>query len=439
MLDIKDFFDKEYIQFSTYDNVRKISSYLDGLKNSGRKIVFTLQEQNCESFTKVANLGPRVQDFSQYLHGSLEGSIVNMTQNYVGSGNNIPFLDGDGNFGSRFIPQSAASRYIFAKTSKQLDSIFKKEDRVLLEQQDFEGQKIEPKFYMPTIPTVLANGSEGMSIGFAQKILPRKPSELRKWVIQKASGKRLTADLTPYWNDQDFTVEQGENPLQWIIKGKVEITTNTKSTITALPVGYTLKQYQKVLDELVERKYIRDYEDLSDEDVYRFEISHVRDFWTQNEETILTKLKLVKKVTENLTCVDEQNKIVQFDSVSQLLTKWWEKRLHYNMLRKNFLLTQLDKELEEADAKRIFIKAVIEEKIELRNKKEEDVVKQGEKHNKALVGRMQKLIQLPMRALTAEEVDKLSKRINKIEQDKVELEHTTHEQISINDCEKLEV
>ena len=112
---LEDFFGEEYIDFSVYDNVRKLSSYIDGQKNASRKIVHTVLQQNIDKFTKVSNLGPKVQDYAQYLHGSLEGTIVNMTANYVGSGNNVPLLEGDGNFGSSFINDAAATRYIFAR------------------------------------------------------------------------------------------------------------------------------------------------------------------------------------------------------------------------------------------------------------------------------------------------------------------------------------
>ena len=54
---------------------------------------------------------------------ALEGTIVNMTANYVGSGNNVPLLEGDGNFGSSFINDAAATRYIFARMNPILKQL----------------------------------------------------------------------------------------------------------------------------------------------------------------------------------------------------------------------------------------------------------------------------------------------------------------------------
>ena len=271
-LPLEDFFKNEYIDFSVYDNVRKLANYIDGQKNASRKIVHTVLQQNIDKFVKVSNLGPKVQDYAQYLHGSLEGTIVNMTANYVGSGNNVPLLEGDGNFGSAFINDAAATRYIFARMNPILKQLYVKDDFVNLPHQNFEGAKIEPRYYVPVLPMLAINGSEGVSIGFAQKILPRDPKQIAKWVQQRAEGKRTTANLTPHWEGMNCTVNKGESSVQWEITGSFVRNTKHRITINSLPVGYTLKQYQAVLEKLVDDKVIKDYNDLSDNDVFEFEI-----------------------------------------------------------------------------------------------------------------------------------------------------------------------
>ena len=434
---ISQFFENEYVDFSAYDNVRKIGSYLDGLKNASRKIIFTLTEQNIEGFVKVANLGPKVQDFSQYLHGSLEGTIVNMTADYVGSGNNVSLLVGDGNFGSRFIPQAAATRYIFAKTSPLTKKIFLREDNQLLEKQFFEGDRIEPKYFMPALPMILVNGSEGVSIGFAQKILPRDPKQIQLWVQQKAKGEKITADLTPHWVGQDFVVESGEEEAQWVIKGKVEKVSANRVRVTSLPVGMTLKNYHDVLDKLVDNKVIRDYEDRSDEDVFDFEIVADKTFAALPEEKLLDKLKLVKRVSENFTCVDGDNKIIQFSNANELLERWYEARIEMNGIRKEAILSRLASAKEEANAKAIFIQGVVDGDIELRNRKESEIISDGEHYNDNLKGRMEKLISLPMRSLTSEEIRKQKNKIKEIETEIKTFKKLTLENISIEDAEAI--
>ena len=439
-IELKQFFEEDYVSFSVYDNIRKIASFVDGQKNAARKILHTTIQQNISKFTKVANLGPKVQDSTQYLHGSLEGTIVNMTADYVGSGNNFPILQGDGNFGSRFINSAAATRYIFARANPELKTVFRKEDSVNLIEQNFEGDKIEPRFYVPTIPMILVNGSEGLSIGFAQKILPRDPKEIVKWVQQKASGKRITANLTPHWVGQDFDVEQGESETQWVVKGRINRENTTRIVIESLPVGYNLKSYQAVLDKLLDDKVIRNYSDLSDNDVFKFEVSVTREFTSKYSDVqILEKFKLIKKLSENFTCVDENNKIVVFDSVKELLDSWYRIRTEFNEKRKAYLLKTYNEDKESAEAKKIFIEAVINNDIELRNVSESKVIQQGEKHHEALKGRMEKFISLPMRSLTKEEVSKLKNRVQELKVKIKDCEAMTAEQFSLDDLSEIQL
>ena len=436
---LEDFFGEEYIDFSVYDNVRKLSSYIDGQKNASRKIVHTVLQQNIDKFTKVSNLGPKVQDYAQYLHGSLEGTIVNMTANYVGSGNNIPLLEGDGNFGSAFINDAAATRYIFARMNPILKQLYIKDDFINLEHQNFEGAKIEPRYYVPTLPMLAINGSDGVSIGYAQKILPRDPAQIIKWVKQRAAGERNTARLTPYWEGMSCTVKKGETDGQWEIHGAFTRRTKHRITIDALPVGYTLKQYQAVLEKLVEDKVIKDYDDLSDNDVFAFEIQVDRSFGERSDEWIMTKLKLIKKITENYTCIDENNKIVIFNSIKELLEAWYIKRIEYNNKRKQHLLASMQEEMDYTNARAKFIQGVVEEAIELRNTKEDDIIKQAVAYDSVLDGRVSKFLGLPMRSLTKEEIAKLRAKAKELKSEITEYSKKTFEFILLEDVDNIKL
>lgn len=436
-LPLEDFFKNEYIDFSVYDNVRKLANYIDGQKNASRKIVHTVLQQNIDKFVKVSNLGPKVQDYAQYLHGSLEGTIVNMTADYVGSGNNVPLLEGDGNFGSAFINDAAATRYIFARMNPILKTLYVKDDFVNLEHQNFEGAKIEPRYYVPVLPMLAINGSEGVSIGFAQKILPRDPKEILKWVKQRATNEPITADLTPHWLGMKCTVEKGESPVQWEITGSFTRKTKHRITIDALPVGYTLKQYQDVLEKLVEDKVIKDYDDLSDNDEFEFEIQVDRAFGERTDEWILNKLKLIKKVSENFTCIDENNKIVIFSSLTELLEAWYVKRIEYNDLRKQHVLASMQEEMDYTNARAKFIQGVVDAAIELRNTKESDITVQAEAYDEILVGKVSKFLSLPMRSLTKEEIAKLQAKAKELKAEIAAYSKHTFEDILISDLDTV--
>ena len=85
-------------------------------------------------------------------------------------------MEEDGQFGSLRSPEAGAPRYIGTKLSKNFKLLYK--DFELIENKEEEGEIIEPKFFLPIIPTVLLNGSSGIAVGFASNILNRNPNDL---------------------------------------------------------------------------------------------------------------------------------------------------------------------------------------------------------------------------------------------------------------------
>lgn len=160
-----DFIDKELVQFAKYDVYRMIPSVIDGCKPGQRKVFFGAFKAKLHKDMKVAQFAAYVSEKASYHHGevSLENTIVGMAQDYVGS-NNWNMLMPQGQFGTRLMggKDSAATRYIYTRLNMPAArAIFHPDDEAILEEQDDEGQKIEPVFYIPVIPMALVNGVEG--------------------------------------------------------------------------------------------------------------------------------------------------------------------------------------------------------------------------------------------------------------------------------------
>eukprot|EP00959_Pyramimonas_sp_CCMP1952_P213887 4475343-Pyramimonas_sp.AAC.1 len=114
---VHDFVHQELVEFSRYDNVRSIPHLMDGLKPSQRKVIYATRQRGGNKEIKVSQLSGYVSTETLYHHGeqSLMGTIVNLAQTFVGSGNNIGLLAPKGQFGTRLMggKDAASPRYIF--------------------------------------------------------------------------------------------------------------------------------------------------------------------------------------------------------------------------------------------------------------------------------------------------------------------------------------
>ena len=410
---ITTFFNNEYVNQASYDNLRKIASLVDGQKNASRKILYTVLEKNIKEKIKVSQLGSKVAEFAEYLHGNLDGVIVNLAQDFIGA-NNIALLQKKGNFGTRFSQEASASRYIYTYGTDKFFELFRKEDIPVLKHQFFEGQEIEPMFYVPTLPILLVNGSEGVSSGFAQKILPRNPENIKTYIKAILHGKTPKVDLKPYYTGFNGTITQGENSVQWLISGTVVRKGINKVEITEVPIGYDLKSYLNVLDDLEDSGVIQSYKDKSENDKFWFEVQvpskSLKDW---DDETLLNKLKLVKKVTENYTVTDENNKIAVFNSAKEILDKYIEVKKIYMGLRKTSVINKITEEIKIDYSRYIFIKMITEDKLKI-NKRKKDVIVLDLKKIQHIIekdGSFDYLLQMPMVSVTEERMQKLEKDI----------------------------
>ncbi len=107
-----DFINKELILFSQADTIRSIPNVYDGFKPSQRKVLFGCFLKNLKNEMKVAQLCGYIGEKSAYHHGeaSLQGTIVNMAQDFIGS-NNINLLTPSGQFGTRRMGGKDSARY----------------------------------------------------------------------------------------------------------------------------------------------------------------------------------------------------------------------------------------------------------------------------------------------------------------------------------------
>lgn len=420
---ISEFFNKDYVDQASYDNLRKIASLVDGQKNAARKVLYTVLEKNIKEKIKVSQLGSKVAEFAEYLHGNMDGVIVNLAQDFPGT-NNIPLLQKKGNFGTRFAQEASASRYIYTYGTDKFFELFKKEDSPILKHQYFEGKEIEPMFYVPSLPIILINGSEGVSSGFAQKILSRNPDLIKQYIKHIISGSKYSEDtFVPYYEGFKGTIVQGETSNQWLIAGTVKRLGINKVEITEVPIGYDLKGYINVLDKLEDDKVIQGYRDFSEEDNFKFEVSIAsKDLKSWTDEQLMNKLKLIKKVSENYTVIDENNKIQVYESAKEIIDHYIKIKLQYMQLRKQYLIKKLEEEIDYDYSKYLFIEMIVQDELIINKRKKDDIVSDLDTVEKILKKNdsYDYLLNMSIQSLTEE-------RLNKLRDDMQEKKHVLAE------------
>jgi DNA topoisomerase-2 len=196
-----DFINREYVLFSNYDNKRSIPHMMDGLKPSQRKVLFGCIKRKLRGEIKVAQLVGYVGEHSAYHHGeaSLQGTIVNMAQNFCGS-NNVNLLTPSGQFGTRRMggKDAASPRYIFTKLEAIARAIFHPDDDELLNYLKDDGATIEPEYYVPVIPMVLVNGADGIGTGWSTSVNNYDPREIIANLRRKIAGEEIVEMLPSY-------------------------------------------------------------------------------------------------------------------------------------------------------------------------------------------------------------------------------------------------
>lgn len=441
---IENFLNQRLSNYASYDNLRKIGSYIDGLKNASRKVLYTIHEKNIKETEKVSRLASKCSEFSDYLHGDgLWRVIVTLGQDFAGT-NNIPLIQKFGAFGCRSNNEPGAPRYIHASGSKMFFNLFDYKDDDILIKQTFEGTKIEPRFYVPTIPIILVNGSEGVSSGFAQKILARNPKNIIKYIqnfLNKKATKKDGKLLNPFYNGFNGEIIRDPNfpddPKKWLVNGKVEKVKNNVFRIKEVPFTYDLSSYLKVLDTLEESKTILSYSDMSDGDnSLEFEVKVPKDF---KHDDVLKVLKLQKPITENYTCIDENNKIRVFEDSEEIIKSFIEIKLNFIQKRKEFLENSLQKDLDILNSKILFVTMVIDKKLKINNIPKEQVIEALSKVKKIVKVQdsYDYLLKMPIYTLTKEKVDDLKAQASAKETELTELKGSTKEQLWLKDLEGL--
>ncbi|XP_051681623.2 DNA topoisomerase 2-alpha isoform X2 [Oryctolagus cuniculus] len=383
-LTYNDFINKELILFSNSDNERSIPSMVDGLKPGQRKVLFTCFKRNDKREVKVAQLAGSVAEMSSYHHGemSLMMTIINLAQNFVGS-NNLNLLQPIGQFGTRLHggKDSASPRYIFTMLSPLARLLFPPKDDHTLRFLYDDNQRVEPEWYIPIIPMVLINGAEGIGTGWSCKIPNFDVREIVNNIRRLMDGEEPLPMLPSYKNFKGTIEELAPN--QYVINGEVAILNSTTIEISELPVRTWTQTYkEQVLEPMLNGTektppLITDYREYHTDTTVKFVVKMTEEKLAEAERVGLHK---VFKLQTSLTCnsmvlFDHVGCLKKYDTVLDILKDFFELRLKYYGLRKEWLLGMLGAESAKLNNQARFILEKIDGKIIIENKPKKELIK----------------------------------------------------------------
>jgi DNA topoisomerase-2 len=456
----EEFIDNEMIHFSTYDCARSIPNMVDGLKTSLRKILFSAFKRNLKNEIKVAQFSGYVSEHSAYHHGeaSLNGAIVNMAQNFVGS-NNINLLEPNGQFGTRLHggDDSASERYIFTLLNSLTRYIFPEADDAVLSYLNDDGTMVEPEYYVPIIPFALINGISGIGTGFSSSISPYNPKEVIQYLKNRLTNTDSNIEFIPYYEGFTGSIKKiADN--KYLIKGIYEKIGEDKIRIRELPVGTWTMPYTSFLESLMDGSTdkagkkippsIKDFTSLCTEVTVDITVIFPKGRLQELEATSDTNgcngvEKLLKlfttESTTNMHMFTSEIKLHKYANVEEIIDSFYSVRMDTYAKRKAYLVKDMEKKLVRLSNRARYIQETLKGTIDLRRKTAEQVTT-------LLTGMdfvkidddFKYLIKMPMDSVTQENVDAIMKEKETTETELNILKATPLEKMWLQELDMLE-
>ena len=113
-----------------------------------------------------------------------------------------------------------------------------------------EGMSIEPDFYAPVIPMVLANGAEGIGTGWSTLIPQFSPLDLVENLKSKLGNDRPFKRMLPWYRGFSGSVSFNADSKTYNFAGTYSVRLPDRLEITELPIKKWTRDYKVFLESL---------------------------------------------------------------------------------------------------------------------------------------------------------------------------------------------
>lgn len=175
-----------FLDYASYVILERAVPHIDdGLKPVQRRILHTMKKHCAEGVrTKVQSIVGDVMKYHPHGDASIKDALVQLGQKSL-------LIDTQGNWGNILTgDDAAAGRYIEARLSKfALDVVYNNKTTDWM--RSYDGRNEEPVTLPVKFPLLLAQGTEGIAVGLASKILPHNFNELISASIAHLKGEEF--------------------------------------------------------------------------------------------------------------------------------------------------------------------------------------------------------------------------------------------------------
>jgi len=175
---------------------RALPDVRDGLKPSQRRILVAMHDLNLRPTAKHRKCAKIAGDTSGNYHPHGEG-VIYPTLVRMGQEWNLrhTLIDPQGNFGSIDGDPPAAMRYTEARLAGTAEEMLVDLDKETVDfAENYDGTRKEPIVLPSKFPNLLVNGSEGIAVGMATRLLPHNLAEVCDAIIATMDNPDVTAD-----------------------------------------------------------------------------------------------------------------------------------------------------------------------------------------------------------------------------------------------------
>lgn len=224
-----------FLDYSSYVILqRAVPNIVDGLKPVQRRVLHAMYEHDTGAYSKVAGIVGEAMHFHPHGDASILGALVQLGQKGYA-------IDCQGNWGNILTGDpNAAGRYIEARLSKfAKDVIF--DPKITEWMTSYDGRNQEPVELPVRFPLLLAQGTEGIAVGMASKILPHNFNELIDASIAYLQGKAF--ELLPDFPTGGYAdcskYMKGQRGGSVKVRAKIEKIDKNTLAIKEIPYGKT--------------------------------------------------------------------------------------------------------------------------------------------------------------------------------------------------------